>query len=52
MWQECYATTGPLLQEYLSDFQEDMKDYLASRDTEITMLEKYMHKLYTKTIKA
>ena len=37
LWQEVYATAGPRVQKYVTDFQEDMKDYLASRDPEITM---------------
>ena len=37
LWQECYATAGPRVQKYVADFQEEMKDYLASRDQEITM---------------
>ena len=37
LWQECYATAGPRVQKYVADFQEEMKDYLASRNPEITM---------------
>ena len=36
-WQGVWATAGPRLQKYLADFQEEMKDYLASRDPEVTM---------------
>ena len=36
LWQEVYATAGPRVQKYVADFQEEMKDYLASRDPEIT----------------
>jgi len=37
LWQECFATAGPRLQKYVADFQDDMKDYLAGRDPEVTM---------------
>ena len=37
LWQEVFATAGPRVQKYVTDFQEDMKDYLASRDPELTM---------------
>ena len=37
LWQEVFATAGPRVQKYVTDFREEMKDYLAARDPEITM---------------